>query len=342
MLKLLSSTAMIALAMSLSAGFAADAVPTAEVVTKFDTRPGNPSITPDGRILVTIHPLAHPGIKMIEVEAAGKHKVYPDAATAEGPNSEFKAPLSVRTDDAGVAWILDLGTKTLHGWNTRTNARVAKITIPDSVLRPTSFLQDFALDQKRGRIIIADMTQGDLKSKAIPAFVVVDLATGQARRVAESHASMMPETENGFALNPITIDPTYDWVYFGPMHGTMLYRVPAAAFDGNGETVAAKIEAYGKKPYSDGITVDGSGQVYINDIQNMAIGVTTQAGYKIIANLPNGESWPDGISFGADGYVYATLNQLERSAALNAGKETGTGNFSLVRVKALAAGKTGR
>ena len=333
---------MFALAMSLNAGFAADTVPKAEVVTKFDTRPGNPSITPDGRILVTIHPLAHPNTKMIEVMMAGKHKVYPDAAIVDGASSEFKAPLSVRTDDQGVAWILDLGTKTLHGWNTRTNARVAKIAIPDTVLRPTSFLQDFALDQKRGRIIIADMTQGDLKSKAIPAFVVVDIATGQAKRVAESHASMMPETENGFALNPITIDPSYEWVYFGAMHGSTLYRVPAEAFDGKGETVAAKIVPYGKKPYSDGITVDGSGQVYVNDIQNMAIGVTTPAGYKIIANLPNGESWPDGISFGADGYVYATLNQLERSAALTGGKEAGTGNFSLVRVKALAAGTTGR
>jgi sugar lactone lactonase YvrE len=152
----------------------------------------------------------------------------------------------------------------------------------------------------------------------------------------------MPDTKDGLALNPITIDPAYEWVYFGALNGRTIKRVPAAAFDGTASEVAVRIEAYGPKPFSDGITVDGAGNVYITDIEHNAIGVTTPAGYRIIAELPKGQSWPDGFSFGPDGFVYATVNQLDRSAALNGGKDAGKPPFQLVRVKALAEGATGR
>ncbi|WP_085909143.1 L-dopachrome tautomerase-related protein [Kiloniella majae] len=313
-----------------------------ETVASFDIRPGNPSITPDGRILVTIHPLIHPSTKLVEVTKSGKKKAFPTEEIAVGDTSKLKAPLSVRTDDAGVAWILDLGNKNILGWDTKSNSLVKEIQIPDGVLQPTSFLQDFALDQKRNRIIIADMTQGDLKSAAIPAFVSVDLETGKARRVAESHQALMPEKEGGFALNPITIDPDYQWVYFGAMHGRKLYRVPAESFDGNAENVGNSIELYGPKPFSDGITVDTAGNVYITDIEESAIGVTNNSSYKVLSHLPENQSWPDGMAFGPDGYVYATVNQLDRTAALNNGIEAGSGEYKLVRVKALAKGTTGR
>ncbi|OMH39310.1 hypothetical protein BGP75_03835 [Motiliproteus sp. MSK22-1] len=339
MKKILLALSISALTVALPAQ-AEDTVPVAQVIANFDVRPGNPSITPDGRILMTVHPLAHPSIKMVEITATGEQRAFPNKEIAVGENSAFKAPLSVRTDADGVAWILDLGAKQLWGWNTRTNKEIKRIDIPKEVLRPTSFIQDFALDQKRGRIIIADMTQGDLKSAPIPAFIVVDLETGAARRVAESNAALLPDLEGGFAVNPITIDPDFEWVYFGAMHGHTLYRLPASAFDYN--DVSDQIEVYGPKPYSDGITVDGSGNVYINDIEAHVIGVTTPGRYKVVAELPDGQSWPDGISFGGDGYVYATVNQLERSAALNGGKETGTGHFHLVRIPALAEGKVGR
>jgi sugar lactone lactonase YvrE len=316
--------------------------PVAEVVATLDARPGNPAITPDGRKILSVHPLDHPKIKMVEVTPEGGTRVYPSAAFSAGENATLKAVIAIRVADDGTAWILDLGAKKLYAWDTKAERLVRTLDIPAEVLRPASFLQDFALDQKRGRAIIADMTQVDLKSAPQPAFVVVDLKTGAARRVADSHPALMPDTKDGLALNPITIDPAYEWVYFGALNGRTIKRVPAAAFDGTASEVAVRIEAYGPKPFSDGITVDGAGNVYITDIEHNAIGVTTPAGYRIIAELPKGQSWPDGFSFGPDGFVYATVNQLDRSAALNGGKDAGKPPFQLVRVKALAEGATGR
>jgi sugar lactone lactonase YvrE len=320
----------------------AQAVIPAEVVARFLERPGNPAVGPDGRILVSVHPLDHPGTRIVELGPDGAARPYPEAPLVSGSEAEIKAVIAIRIDDDGIAWILDLSAHALIAWDLKAERLVRTLVIPDDVLVPTSFLQDFALDQKRGRAIIADMTQGDLTSAPHPAFITVDLATGDARRVAQDHPSMMPETEGGLALNGITIDPDYEWVYFGAVHSRSLYRVRAEAFDAAAGWVASGVERYAAKPFSDGITIDGAANVYVTDIEHHAIGVSTPAGYRIIASLDETQSWPDGFSFGPDGYVYATVNQLDRSAALNDGVDTGRRPFLLVRFPALARGVTGR
>lgn len=316
-------------------------IPTAEIVAEFNYRPGNPSIGPNGDIFLTVHPLDAPSTKLVQLLNNGQTTAYPNQEFSTGKDSEFNGGIGIRTDDSGVAWLLDIPTHRLLGVNTISKKLVREIKIPSRVLAEKSFLQDFALDQKRQRIIIADMTQGDLKSSPEPAFVVVDLVTGNSKRVANNHPSMLPDFEGGLALNPITIDPNYEYIYFGAMHSKKLYRVPAASFDKDTTQITSTIEYYGPKPYSDGITVDNEGNVYITDIEKNVIGVTTNKEYRVLENLPTGQSWPDGMSFGPDGFVYTTINQLERSAALS-GKDTGTGTYLLVRTKSLAPGHTGR
>ena len=70
--------------------------------------------------------------------------------------------------------------------------------------------------------------------------------------------------------------------------------------------------------------------------------MTTPEGYRLIAELPEGQSWPDGFAFGLNGFLYAVVNQLDRSAALNDGKEGGVSPYQLVRVKGLAKSSPGR
>ena len=183
MKKTIINTILASTLLSTYAQAATELMPTlkqATVVATMTERPGNPSITPDGRLLLSVHPLDHPSTKVIELSVTGNQTPYPTMKYAQGNDSLFKAVIAIRTDDNGVAWILDLATHTVTGWDTRNETLVKTIEIPDSVLKPTSFLQDFALDQKRQRIIIADMTQNDLKSEAIPAFVTVDLNTGRS------------------------------------------------------------------------------------------------------------------------------------------------------------------
>jgi hypothetical protein len=76
---------------------------------------------------------------------------------------------------------------------------------------------------------------------------------------------------------------------------------------------------------------------------NNAIGVTTpDGGYQILVRDDERMLWPDGLSYGPDGYFYVTVNQLHRSAVLNAGEETSEPPFLVMRFRPLAASAIGR
>lgn len=307
-----------------------------EVETVFssqDVRPGNLALTANGRLFVSMNPLVSPPTKVFELNSNGKNSAvgYPNVEYATGDDSVFKAVIGIRADSKGNLYLLDMGVKQFVIWDTKADKLVKQIPLPKDVVVSTSFLQDFIVDEKHGRLIIADMTQGDLKSAPIPAFIVVDIESGEAKRMAQSHPSMMPEVEEGFALNPIAIDPLFEYVYFGALNGRTIYRVPAASFN-NEETLKDNIKKFGIKSFSDGIAVDSNENVYITNVEKNEIGVFNKKdGFKTLATLPKGQSWPDGLYIANDGYLYGTVDQLNRTAALNNGEDISTGPYLVVR-----------
>jgi len=107
--------------------------------------------------------------------------------------------------------------------------------------------------------------------------------------------------------------------------------------------LAARIERYGDRPVCDGITIDGAGNVYITDLTQSAVGVVDATGqYRILYQDEERLSWPDGMAFGPDGYVYVVANQLHLSPAFNRGKDVSAPPYYLLRFPALAPGTVGR
>ena len=311
-----------------------------EVETVFssqDIRPGNLALTSNGRLFISMNPLVSPKTKVFELNTDGENSAvgYPNEAYATGDNSVFKGVIGIRADSKGSLYLLDMLAKEFVIWDTKTEKLVKKIPLPADAVVSTSFLQDFIIDEKHNRLIIADMTQGDLKSAPIPAFIVVDIETGTTKRMAKSHPSMMPEVEGGFALNPIAIDPNFEYVYFGALNGRTIYRVPAASFDDD-EKLKSDIKKFGTKSFCDGMAVDSNENVYITNIEKTEIGVFNKKdGFKTLATLPKGQSWPDGLYVANDGYVYGTVDQLNRTAALNKGEDISTGPYLVIRTPLL-------
>jgi sugar lactone lactonase YvrE len=336
-----------------------------EIVASLDRRPANPAITPDGRLLFSQHPLDAPEFNVMEWVTGGPPRPFPNP---EWSRDRLRAVIGMRAGQDGVVWMLDMGgggqPPRLVGWDTRRDALHREIQIPAVATRPNSFLQDFALDQARNHAFIADMTRGDLIGESRPAIIVVDLASGVVRRVLEGHPTFAPEgrvtidgrtlatrgadgsvTELALGLNPITIDPAGAWVYYGAVNGRGLWRMPAALLADAAvpeAALAARIERFGEKRSSDGISVDGAGNVYVTDVEAHAIGVASAGGYRILARDAERLRWADGLAFGPDGWLYATVNQLNLHPAVNRGEEGGRPPYYIVRIRPLAPGAVGR
>lgn len=340
------SAAMLCASLGAASAQSADLKLVAEIK---DTRPGNIAISPDGRIFITQSPLDEPALRVVEIKPDGSKVPFPNKDWSDGPEQGkvgIAATIGIKSDSAGIIWILDMGSKTspaqLVAWNSRSNALHKVIPLPKDVTRPTSFLQDFALDEKRGKIYIADMTFTAPASAMQPAFVVVDIASGKARRVLEKDKHLMPvdrvvtiegrpmarADEQGkpapwhLAVNAISIDPSFENVYFGTMNGSDVFRMPAAALADaklDDAALAATIKPYAKKGPNDGFIVDGKGRIISGDVEKASVTISTPSGITTLAQDKVRLRWPDGFAFAPDGTLYIVANQLHTHKALNAG-----------------------
>lgn len=228
---------------------------------------------------------------------------------------------------------------------------------PAPIAHPPEY-RHVPVDVAREKLYLADFGGPE------PALIVVDLDSGRAWRVLAGHESVramadLPVRVGGevvtmgtgedaqparVGVNPITIDPTNTWVYYGAMSGNAIHRLPAVdlAAGMSGPALEARIERYGDKPVSDGITIDTGGNVYVSDLGAGAIGVTGADGRYRVLVRDGRLQWPDGFAAGPDGYVYVTVNQLHRSAPLNRGRETAAPPYHLFRFRPLAPVVPGR
>jgi len=216
--------------------------------------------------------------------------------------------------------------------------------IPESVKIKTSFLQDFALDEKRNIVYIADM--GGMVDEEHAGIIALNLNNGTSKRLFDGSKKVagaktpiivdgkpFMEKNDGkehayFGLNPIAFDAEKDYLYFSSVNRGMIYKIKGkhiANFELSQEKLEKKAKSAFDKPTTDGIKAK-DGVVYVTNLENNTI--QAYKGKKV-KTLAENLSWADGL-FIKDGKVYATVNQLHKSAALNNGKEMATKPYSIV------------
>lgn len=342
--------------------------PALDVVAEMTDLPGNIAVTPDGRVVVSLHQFRPARERVVEVRRDGSTRPFPDAKwnRDEAGHDALDTVLGIRCDSDGVVWMLDNAmrgktTPKLVAWDTQADRLRNVIFLPPPVTRENSFVNDLQVDVDAKAIYIADPAGG-----ANAALIVVDLATGRSRRVLEGHRSVAAEdidlvvegrvlelhaagggasARARIGVNPIALDATNQWLYFGPMSGRTLYRVRTRDLRNaelSSEDLGARVEEYAQRPPSDGIAMDAAGNVYITEIAATAIGVITpQRAYRRLIEDPR-LSWPDAFSGGPDGWMYVVANQLHRTPPLNGGVDATRPPYRVLRFQPLAAVPIGR
>lgn len=238
-------------------------------------------------------------------------------------------------------------------------------SIPAPATREYSQHNDFAVDHKHGAFYIADEGIGRGGNGSKGALVVVDMKTGEARRLLEGHASTraeeVPISIAGQTLtikapdgkqaplrigaDGIVADHAYEWLYFGPLSGGWLYRVRITDLLDRAlaeRDLGERVERYAKKPNNGGLSIDGAGNIYLTEVETTTIGVipADTREYRRFASHPD-LSWPDGVSYSPDGYLYVSAAQIDRAAVFNGGTARNKPPYLIMRVRPLTASRIG-
>jgi sugar lactone lactonase YvrE len=319
-------------------------------VALLQIRPGNVTVTDNGRVFSTIHPMdGDHDVQLVEVTGLHSYRAWPstDVQTLDGNYSDatIDSPLGIALDGQGGLWITDMGNhlgKTrLWGFDVASGELIRKITLPQNVAPEGSFIQDLVIDPERGYAYLADI--------ANPGLVTVNLNSGEAWRFG-SHASLQPQPEarmviNGKAIqfggapanvgvNPITLSSDHNTVFFGAMNGLDWFSVPARPLreHASDRRVADSIVRVGPKPVSDGADTDPGGRHFFTNLNQNGIDALTPEGKLEPLVRDERLNWPDSVRMGSEGWLYVAVNQLHKAPPFTGGKDLGKPPYAIYKV----------
>ncbi len=351
-----------------------------EVVYQFSLAPAGITTAPDGHWILSVSQSEKPRTRVVKVSKSGKVEPFPnekmsDAAPDAALPLDAVEGMQMAAD--GFVWLLDNGRRSevspkIIAWNYEKNRLQHVHYIGQPAVVPGSFLADLAIDPNHPFVYVSDPANGP-----DAAIVVLDRATGLARRVLQGHQSVIPDpgvklragllvgrrggearrldglqTIPHSGVDAIALDRKGDWLYFAPVRSDKLYRIKTEAlrFDMGAEKLATAVEVYADKPPATSISIDNKGNIYVGDMEGRAIGVVDvdKRIYRVLTSDPRLVE-PDGLCFGGDGKLYFfSRSQFATQPAPSASapptvstSPSGNTEHSLYRMKPLAPGRAG-
>jgi sugar lactone lactonase YvrE len=321
----------------------------AETVAELPVPPGNIAVSKTGRVFIAIHPESRPEKLHVAEVVKGTLVPWPDEAAQ---TTLFRAPQGIRIDRQNRLWTIDHGDHArqrprLLAFDVDTGQEVHRHDFDDEAAPWLSYLQDLVVAPNGKTVVIADVSF----FRKSPALVIYDVPTQKAHRALAGDESVEaqpylirsysgPVTRLGglislrAGVDSLGIDDAGQWVYYGAMNHTELYR---AKLNDLRELSAANLrlrkQKVGPKVQSDGITLDRAGNVYLTDVEHSAIAIMKPGEpTQTLVKHPK-MRWPDGLSWGPDGYLYVADSAIPDIALQSQEHVRQSAPYHLFRVK---------
>lgn len=329
-----------------------------EEVVSYRLPIGNVAVSRTGRVFFTVHPEARPkGNKLLEY-IDGASVPFPDGAAQ---NRLFDTILGLAIDRFDRLWTIDHGNHGLHtarllAFDINSGELLLDQKFDRDIAPRGSFLQDVQVSADGRTVVIADASFW----RKSPALIVYDVETATAKRILEAHPSVSAENyliQNrnrimSFMGGIVSLRGGVDgiamgeeWLYFGALSGSSLYRVRLADIRDPAipnSQIAARVERVAQKPLSDGFSIDNEGRVYITDVEHNAIFRLDQDLQLRTLLRSHRMRWPDALSFGPNGWLYIADSALSDVVLQSKDHIKSKGPYKIFRVQLDVEGTPGQ
>jgi sugar lactone lactonase YvrE len=346
---------------ALNAAPVGQAVPSlTEVFTDPDFQLTGVTVSKSGRMFVNYPRWSdHYVNAVVEVQKDHSVKPYPDeywnrwGGLAVDAGKQFVCVQSVVADDHDVLWVVDAaaplmgpavqGGAKLVAVDLRSN-KVTKIyAFGPEVIKPNSYLNDVRVDNGTHTAYMTDSGEGGI--------VVVDLASGKARRALDGSPSVKAEegatlTIDGKQLlgadgkppkinsDGIALSPKGDYLYYQALTASTLYRVKTASLRGSdGDAAAAAAEKVADTFPVDGMWMDKQGNLYLSELQQNGVFRRSAEGKMEKVVTDQRLQWPDTFTEGPDGSIYITASHINESPRFNKGTDARTSPYGVFKIR---------
>lgn len=252
----------------------------------------------------------------------------------------------------GMLWVVDTGTPSFGGVPVSAGAKLVRIDpATGHVLRIYPLGPEIAQAGSYIDDIRFNGTHAYLTDAGKAALIVLDIKTGQARRVLDHDASTRARTDRPIIMDghvveshlhqpllvnvdPLEVSPDGKWLYFGPLEGPWS-QVPTVLLDDpdvSSADLSAAVQPWADLPPIGGSTMDTTGNLYFTNLKDNGVYRRDVSG-KITRLISDPRlHWADAPCLAPDGRLWLPIAQLDRLSLFHQGQSHIQQPFLLVSI----------